>query len=89
MDVIVNPTGSSAKVTAIGSSAKAWSLDDRLGRHLGTIHKSANSSSFVIEPEPTGGLRGVALLHASLDEAMSAIARQMGGACELNSQDWD
>ena len=28
MDVIVNPTG---------SSGAEWSLDDRLGRHLGTI----------------------------------------------------
>ncbi|GEP06627.1 hypothetical protein [Methylobacterium oxalidis] len=80
MDVIVNPTG---------SCGTAWSLDDRLGRHLGTIHKSANASSFVIEPEPASQLRGVALLHASLDEAMSAIAQKMAGACELNSQDWD
>ncbi|AWN39953.1 hypothetical protein [Methylobacterium durans] len=80
MDVIVNPTG---------SSGTEWSLDDRLGRHLGTIQIAQGSFPFVIEPEPAGGLRGVKLLHVSLDEAMSSIARKMGGTCELNSRDWD
>jgi hypothetical protein len=80
MDVIVNPTG---------SSGTEWSLDDRLGRHLGTIQIAQGSFPFVIEPEPASGLRGVKLLHVSLDEAMSSIARKMGGTCELNSRDWD
>ncbi|MER2267912.1 hypothetical protein [Methylobacterium oxalidis] len=80
MDVIVNPTG---------PSGTEWSLDDRLGRHLGSILGTQGSFPFVIKPEPTSGLSGVRLLHASLDEAMSSIARKMGGACELNSRDWD
>jgi len=80
MDVIVNSTG---------SSGTAWSLDDRLGRHLGTIHQSAGFAPFEIEPEPTSALLGVNTAHRSLGDAMSAIALRMGGACELNSQNWD
>ena len=41
---------------------------------------------FTISPE--GALVGVGTQHASLDAAMSAIARKMGGACELDSEDW-
>ena len=80
MDVIVNP---------IRSSRTEWSLDDRLGRRHGMIHQSAGFAPFEIEPEPTSALLGVNRAHMTLAEAMSAIARRMGGACELNSHDWD
>jgi hypothetical protein len=80
MDVIVNPTG---------SSGVAWSLDDRLGRHLGTIRQTETSHPFEIEPALSSALLGVNKTHSSLSEAMSAIAVRMGGACELNSEDWD
>jgi hypothetical protein len=80
MDVIVNP---------IRSSRTDWSLDDRLGRHHGMIHQSAGRVPFEIEPEPTSALLGVNRAHMTLAEAMSAIARRMGGTCELNSHDWD
>ena len=78
MDVIVAPSGSS------GSS---WVLKDRLGRPLGTIEALDDGyTPFTISPE--GALVGVGTQHASLDAAMSAIARKMGGACELDSEDW-
>ena len=80
MDVIVNPTG---------SSGVAWSLDDRLGRHLGTIHQSAAFYPFEIEPSLTSALLGVNKTHKTLSDAMSTIAMRLGGACELNSQDWN
>ena len=78
MDIIVNPTG---------SSGTEWSLDDRLGRHLGRILLSGGLIPFEIDPELSGTLRGVGRMHRSLTDAMSAIARQMGGTCELNSRD--
>ncbi|WP_336492215.1 hypothetical protein [Methylobacterium nigriterrae] len=80
MDVIVNP---------VGSSGNEWSLDDRLGRHLGSINQSAGFAPFEIEPDPKSALLGVQRAHRSLDEVMSTIAARMGGTCELNSQDWD
>jgi hypothetical protein len=76
-------------LTRVGSAGTAWNLDDRLGRHLGTIHKSEGVQPFEIEPVPTSALHGVTRLHMTLDAAMSAIASRMGGACELDSQDWD
>jgi hypothetical protein len=79
MDVIVNPTG---------SSGSGWDLNDRLGRRHGMIYQSAEFTAFEIEPEPTSALLGVNEVHGSLAEAMSAIARRMRGACELNSHDW-
>jgi hypothetical protein len=79
MDVILTPTG---------TAGDAWSLKDRLGRTLGEVTKPENSEAFVIMPEPEGALRTVKSMHASLDEAMSAIARIMNGACTLDSQDW-
>jgi hypothetical protein len=80
MDVVVTP---------VGSTDTTWNLDDRLGRHLGVIRKSEGVQPFEIEPVPTGALLGVNRLHTTLDAAMSAIATRMGGACELDSQDWD
>ena len=80
MDVVVTP---------VGSAGTTWNLDDRLGRHLGIIRKSEGAQPFEIEPVPTGALLGVNRLHTTLDAAMSAIATRMGGACELDSQDWD
>jgi hypothetical protein len=55
----------------------------------GIIRKSEGVQPFEIEPVPTGALLGVNRLHTTLDAAMSAIATRMGGACELDSQDWD
>ncbi|MET0528867.1 MAG: hypothetical protein ABW003_11105 [Microvirga sp.] len=79
MDVVLTPTGT------VGN---AWRLNDRLGRNLGEITKSENSDVFVIMPHPEGTLRTVKSIHASLDEAMSAIAKVTNGACTLDSQDW-
>ncbi|KAA0107813.1 hypothetical protein CIW48_32425 [Methylobacterium sp. P1-11] len=79
MDVVLTPTG---------TAGNAWSLNDRLGRTLGEITKSEHSDVFVIMPQPEGTLRTVKSTHASLDEAMSAIAKLTNGACTLDSQDW-
>ena len=79
MDVVLTPTG---------TAGNAWSLSDRLGRTLGEITKSEQSDVFVIMPRPEGTLQTVKSTHASLDEAMSAIAKVMNGACTLDSQDW-
>jgi hypothetical protein len=79
MDVVLTPTG---------TAGNAWRLNDRLGRTLGEITKSDHSDVFVIMPHPEGTLRTVKSIHASLDEAMSAIAKVTNGACTLDSQDW-
>jgi hypothetical protein len=34
-------------------------------------------------------LQSVKIEHATLDEAMSAIAKLTNGACNLDSQQWD
>lgn len=79
MDVVLTP---------IDTADGAWSLRDRLGRHLGEITKSEKSGTFVITTDPSGALRAVQAVQASLNEAMSAIAKVSGGACTLDSQDW-
>jgi hypothetical protein len=75
MDVVVRP---------IGVRGTEWDLADRLGRPLGKIWKA---SVFEIYPDPSSRLQGVESLHASLDEAMTAIARHMGGACQLERRE--
>ncbi len=80
MDVVVTPTG---------SEGTSWSLKDRLGRPLGDIEKSGLATGFEIKPGPSNSLRAVPVFHATLDEAMTAIARHMQGECTLDSQDWD
>ncbi|MET0367380.1 MAG: hypothetical protein ABW058_04350 [Methylobacterium sp.] len=80
MDVVVTPTG---------SEGASWRLNDRLGRPLGHIEKSGLATGFEIKPGPSGGLRAVPTFHATLDNAMTAIAQHMQGACTLESQDWD
>lgn len=80
MDVVVTPTG---------SQGDAWSLKDRLGRSLGTIEQSGHAAGFEIRPEPNGGLQAGSYFHATLNEAMTAIAKHMHGECTLDSQDWD
>ena len=77
MDVVVKPTG---------SEGNAWSLEDRLGRSLGTIGQSEDAAGFQITPDPAGGLRAIPRGHHTLDEAMTAIAECMRGACMLDSQ---
>ncbi|MCJ2014741.1 hypothetical protein [Methylobacterium sp. J-076] len=80
MDVVVTPAGSEGTV---------WNLKDRLGRRLGTIDHSDQEAGFRITPEATGSLNPIQRLHATLDEAMTAIAKHMHGECTLDSQDWD
>ncbi|MGT2482307.1 hypothetical protein ACU4GR_33540 (plasmid) [Methylobacterium oryzae CBMB20] len=80
MDVVVTPTG---------SAGTSWSLKDRLGRPLGAIELSGLATGFEIKPELSGGLRAVPTFHATLNDAMTAIARHMQGECTLDSQDWD
>jgi len=77
MDVILTPTG---------SKGASWSLKDRLGRHLGEIREDVG---FAIIPAAGTGLQNIPLHHASLDAAMTAVAKHMAGACELGIQDWD
>jgi hypothetical protein len=73
MDVVVRP---------IGVRGTEWDLADRLGRPLGKIWKAR---VFEVYPDPSSRLQGGEGLHASLDEAMVAIAWHMGGACQLGS----
>ncbi len=80
MDVVVTPTG---------SEDISWGLKDRLGRPLGTIERSGFAAGFEIKPKPGGSLQSVPRVHATLDEAMTAIANHMHGECALDSQDWD
>ena len=80
MDVVLTPTG---------STGNAWTLDDRLGRKLGTVTKPDDTDNVLIQPEPAGLLESVKKEHASLDAAMSAIATAANGACTLDSRDWE
>lgn len=80
MDVVVTP---------VGAKGSSWSLKDRLGRPLGTIKRSGKPESFEISPEPGKSLQFITQRHASLDAAMTAIAKHMQGECTLDSQDWD
>ncbi|WP_336490628.1 hypothetical protein [Methylobacterium nigriterrae] len=80
MDVVLSPTA---------SASSEWSLQDRLGRSLGKVERSAKSGTFEILPEEGSKLEGVARLHPTLDATMTAIERQMGGVCQLDSRDWD
>lgn len=80
MDVVVTPTG---------TEGRSWSLKDRLGRPLGAIELSGLATGFEIKPELSGGLQSVPIFHATLNEAMTAIAKHMQGECTLDSQDWD
>jgi hypothetical protein len=76
MDVVVKPTG---------SAGTYWTLEDRLGRSLGAIFHYRPSGSFVIAAK--GALFGIPPLHATLDDAMNAIAQKTHGTCELDSRD--
>jgi hypothetical protein len=80
MDVVVTPTG---------SEGTSWSLKDRLGRSIGDIEKSGLATGFEIKPGPSSSLRAVPTFHATLNDAMTAIASHMQGECTLDSQDWD
>ena len=80
MDVVLTPEG---------STGRAWTLKDRLGRNLCNITKPQNDNNFEIQPDAFGVLRSVKRRHLSLDEAMSAIASVTNGACTLDSRDWD
>ena len=75
MDVVLKPSG---------SSGTAWTLKDRLGRHLGDIR---SHDGIEIEPIEGSALQGIGRHHGSLDASMKAIAKHMAGACELDSED--
>ena len=79
MDVVLTPEG---------STGRAWTLKDRLGRNLGNITKPQNGNDFEIQPDAFGLLKSVKRRHPSLNEAMSAIAGVTNGACTLDSRDW-
>ena len=80
MDVVLTP---------IKTEVDVWSVKDRLGRNLGTVVKGAKADTFRVKSEPGSALRAVKVEHASLNDAMSAIAKLMNGACNLDSQQWD
>ena len=80
MDVILTPAS---------PARSEWVLTDRLGRSLGRIHKTDQAETFEIEAKDGTALKGIGVIHPSLDAAMSAIANRMDGACSLDSQDWD
>jgi len=80
MDVVLTPEG---------STGRAWTLKDRLGRSLGNITKPQDVDEFEIQPDAFGLLKSVKRRHPSLDEAMSAIAGVTNSACTLDSRDWD
>jgi hypothetical protein len=78
VDVVVTP----AKV-----KPGTWTLNDRLGRPLGTITE-ASPSLFVVNADPNSGLSRMGTANfPSLNDAMSAIARHMKGECQLSSSD--
>ncbi|MDR7038463.1 hypothetical protein J2X36_003227 [Methylobacterium sp. BE186] len=75
MDVVVNP---------IEAPGTEWTLYDRLGRQLGSIRRTAwPDTPFTIVPERGSRLDGMAVLHPSLDAALTAIEGRLGGTCEL------
>jgi hypothetical protein len=62
-----------------------WMLSDRLRRPLGTITE-VSPSLFTIQADANSGLAGMeSTTFASLDSAMSAIAKRMKGECQLSS----
>jgi hypothetical protein len=77
MDVVVTP------IRSAKSAGATWRLDDRLGRHLGTIRKPPWADEFTIVAEQGSRLYGVPALHPSLDAALTAIEKRLGGACDL------
>ncbi len=80
MDVVLRP---------VTEAQSEWELRDRLGRDLGKVTRSANPEAYRIVAKLGCSLDGVATSHETLDGAMSAIAKRMGGACSLDSQEWD
>lgn len=80
MDVVLTP---------VGSVGQAWVLKDRLGRSLGNISKTGDTPEVQIQPDASSILKSVKREHASLSDAMSAIARLAAGACTLDSGDWN
>ncbi|WP_162560927.1 hypothetical protein [Methylobacterium durans] len=80
MDIVLSPTG---------SAGVEWTLKDRLGRPIGKVEKSTSSGTFEILPNGGSKLVGIMHLHPTLDDVMTAIEKRMGGACQLDSQDWD
>jgi hypothetical protein len=79
MDVVVTLAQSAQ------SAGGTWRLEDRLGRFLGTIRQTPRLNEFTIVPEPGAPLGGPYAPYPTLDAAMWAIERHLGGACELVS----
>ncbi len=62
-----------------------WIMSDRLRRPVGTITE-VSPSLFTIQADANSGLDGMeSTTFASLDSAMSAIAKCMKGECQLSS----
>lgn len=80
MDVVLRPSG---------PGGTSWVMEDRLGRALGTVKQSEQEAGFEIAPVASSSLNSVMRLHATLGDAMTAIARHMHGECTLDSGDWD
>lgn len=80
MDVVLRP---------VAEAQLEWELRDRLGRDLGTIVRTAAPEAYKITAKLGCSLDGVVTSHETLGAAMSAIATRMGGACSLDSQEWD
>ncbi|WP_267428244.1 hypothetical protein [Methylobacterium sp. GC_Met_2] len=80
MDVVLRP---------VAEAQSEWELRDRLGRDLGKVIQSADPEAYKIVAKLGCSLDGVPTSHATLDGVMSAIAARMGGACSLDSQEWD
>jgi hypothetical protein len=79
MDVVVTLARSAQ------SAGGPWRVEDRLGHFLGTIRQIPRSNEFTIVPEPGAELGGPYIHYPTLDAAMWAIERHLGGACELIS----
>ena len=80
MDVVLRP---------VAEAQSEWELRDRLGRDLGKVTRSANPEAYKIVAKLGCSLDGVVTSHETLDGAMSAITKRMGGACSIDSQEWD
>ncbi|GEP07676.1 hypothetical protein [Methylobacterium oxalidis] len=75
MDAVVKP---------IGTAGTEWLLQDQFGCPLGRLRKTTVPvDPFTILPERGSPLDGVYVFHPTLDAALTAIGRCLGGTCEL------
>ena len=75
MDAVVKP---------IGTAGTEWLLQDRFGYPLGRLRKTTVPvDPFTILPERGSPLDGIYVFHPTLDAALTAIEKRLGGICEL------